>query len=141
MMAKKACNAFLLSALVLTLAACSSDASKVETVNPNIYPTKYKQQIIATLRNLIDDPIHVRNGSISDPLLMPVGNDQRYAVCMRFTERDAQTGQYDTPDTRIAYFFGGDLNQLVKATDDQCAKAAYKPFPEVEKMCLVKHCP
>jgi hypothetical protein len=141
MMARKACNAFLLSVLMLTLGACSSDSNKVETVNPNIYPTKYKQQIIATLRNLLDDPTHVRNGSISDPLLMPVGNDQRYAVCMRFTERDVQSGQYDVSDTRIAYFFGGDLNQLVKAKDDQCAKAAYKPFPEVEKMCLVAHCP
>ena len=37
---------------------------------------------------------------------------------------------------RIAYFYGGHLNQLVEATKEQCGNAAYKPFPELEKLCL-----
>ena len=37
---------------------------------------------------------------------------------------------------RIAYFFGGHLNQLIEASTEQCGNAAYKPFPELEKLCL-----
>lgn len=139
-MAKKASNAFLLSALVLMLAACSSDSGKVETVDPNIYPAKYKQEIVATLRNILSDPTNVRNGLISEPVLAQVGQERRYTVCVRLTERDPSTRLYGEPDTRIAYFYGGTLNQLVIAKDDQCANAAYKPFPEVEKLCLVEKC-
>ena len=138
-MARNGLGAGVIAALALALAACSSN-SKVVTVNPNIYPAKYKQEIIATLRSVLNDPTHVRNALISDPALTPVGNEQRYAACVRLTERDPYTQQYAGPKTRIAYFFGGSLNQFVTATDDQCAKAAYKPFPEAEKLCLVAKC-
>jgi len=60
---------------------------------------------------------------------------------VRYSERNLQTQQYGKPETRIAYFYAGDLNQLVAAKDDQCVNAAYKPFPEVEKLCLVEKCP
>lgn len=139
-MIRKAAGTILFSALVLALAACSSDYTKTPPVNPNIYPTRYKQQIIATLRNILSDPTHVRNGMISDPVLAPIGNDQRYVSCVRFSERDFQTKQYGEPDTRVAYFYGGELNQLVKAEGEQCAQANYKPFPEVERLCLAKKC-
>ena len=140
-MARNAAGVSLLSVLMLALAACSSDYSKVETVNPNIYPAKYKQEIITTLRNDLSDPTHVRNGLISEPALVTVNKEPRYVVCVRFTERDPSTGIYGKPDTRIAYFYGGTLNQLVSAKEDQCASAAFKPFPQVEKMCLAKQCP
>ena len=140
-MARMTACAGLLSVAVLALAACSSDSDKGPIVNPNIYPAKYKQEIIATLTHLLSDPTHVRNGLISDPALVPVNKEPRYVVCVRFTERDPSTGLYGEPDTRIAYFYAGTLNQFVKATDNQCATAAYKPFHEVEKMCLVEHCP
>lgn len=140
-MLRNAAGASLLSVLMLAVAACSSDSDKAPAVDPNLYPTKYKQQIVTTLRNLLSDPTHVRNGLISDPVLTRVNQDQRYTACVRFTERDFQTGQYGEPETRIAYFYGGELNQLVKAKDDQCVNAAYKPFPEVEKLCLVEKCP
>ncbi len=139
-MLRNAAGASLLSILMLAVAACSSDYNKGSAVNPNLYPTKYKQQIVATLRRILSDPTHVRNGLISDPVLTVVGKDQRYTACVRLTERDYQTRQYGEPDTRIAYFYGGELNQLVKAKDDQCVNAAYKPFPEVEKLCLVEKC-
>ena len=139
-MTKNVAGAFLLVGLGLILAACSSDYDKTPVVNPNIYPAQYKQQIVATLRNILSDPTHVRNGMISDPVLTSVDNDQRYVACVRFTERDLQTKQYGEPDTRIAYFYGGQLNQLVKAKDDQCVNANYRPFPEVEKLCLANKC-
>ena len=139
-MLRNAAGASFLSVLMLAVAACSSDSSKAPAVDPNLYPTKYKQQIIATLRSVLSDPTHVRNGLISDPVLTTVNKDQRYTACVRFTERDFRTQQYGEPETRIAYFYAGELNQLVKARDDQCVNAAYRPFPEVEKLCLVEKC-
>jgi hypothetical protein len=135
-----ATKAALFAAIVVPLAACSSVGGKLEQVNPNIYPTAYKPEIVNTLRQTLADPVHVRGGLISEPALSPVGKDQRYMACVRFQERDLYSKQYPAPEERIAYFYGGHLNQLVKATEDECAKAAYRPFPEVEKMCLAKKC-
>jgi hypothetical protein len=135
-----AARAALVAAFAITSAGCSSDGGKLEQVNPNVYPTAYKQEIINTLRQTLSDPVHVRGGLISEPALSPTGKDQRYTACVRFQERDIYSKQYPAPEDRIAYFYGGHLNQIVKATEDQCAKAAYRPFPEVEKMCLAKGC-
>ena len=55
---------------------------------------------------------------------------------MRATSARQYTGAKD----RIGYFFGGHLNQLVDATKEQCGNAAYKPFPELEKICLGTKC-
>jgi hypothetical protein len=41
---------------------------------------------------------------------------------------------------RVAVFYSGHLNQLVEATKEQCGNAAYKPFPELEKLCQAKKC-
>ena len=43
---------------------------------------------------------------------------------------------YEGSTDRIAYFYGGHLNQLIEASKEQCGNAAYKPFPELEKLCL-----
>ena len=40
----------------------------------------------------------------------------------------------------VIYFYAGDITQFVKATGDVCAGAAYKPFPEIEKICLGDKC-
>ena len=54
---------------------------------------------------------------------------------MRYNARDADT-HYRRRRDKIGYFYGGHLNQLVDATPQQCGNAAYKPFPELEKLCL-----
>jgi hypothetical protein len=87
----------------------------------------------------LEDPTNVRDAYISEPVLRRAGNDERYVVCVRSDSRDASrlyTGSKD----RIAYFYGGHLNQLVEATKEQCGNAAYKPFPELEKLCQAKKC-
>jgi hypothetical protein len=128
--------AIVLSGVVL--AACA-DTSKPKLVDPNIYPKDFKQEILDTLTNTLEDPTNVRGAFLSDPVLTPVENDQRYTVCVRYNGRDANR-QYKGSTDHIAYFFGGHLNQLVDATPEQCGKAAYKPFPELEKLCLAKKC-
>ena len=94
---------------------------------------------MTTLTNTLDDPTNVRDAYISEPTLRPAGKDERYVVCVRSNARNANK-QYIGSKDRIAYFYGGHLNQLVDATKGQCGNAAYKPFPELEKLCQARKC-
>ena len=127
----------LLAALATALAACTS--SKTPAVDPNAVPANYKQEILDALEHTLGDPTNVRDAFISDPALTPIGKEQRYTACVRYNARDASRRYMGSTD-RIAYFYGGHLNQLVEATKEQCGNAAYKPFPELEKLCLGQKC-
>lgn len=128
-------------ALTAALAACSSGDyfGKPKEVEPNIFPADYKKQITDTLTATLEDPTNVRGAFVTEPKLTQTGRDQRYTVCVRSDSRNANR-QYKGSKDRIAYFYGGNLNQLVDATPEQCANAAYKPFPELETLCLAKKC-
>jgi len=136
---------FLLVAMLLALGGCSSvgslfGSSKNEpVVDPNLFPANYKQEILDTMRTTLVEPSNVRDAFITDPVLAPVGGEQRYIVCVRANARNAAL-QYQGPKDRIGYFYGGHLNQLVDATPEQCARAPYKPFPELEHLCQAKSC-
>jgi len=130
-------NLLLIAFIGSVFAACSS--SKPVAVDPNLFPNNYKAEILATLTRTLADPTNVRDAFISDPVLTPVGNDQRYSACVRYNARDAGR-QYMGSVDRIAYFYGGHLNQLVIATKEQCGNAAFKPFPELEKLCQATKC-
>ena len=125
----------------LALAGCGSSdyLGKPKEVDPNVVPADYKNEIINTLKSVLIDPTNIRDASISDPALAPVGKDQRYVVCVRLNSRGYHREYLGSKD-RIAYFYGGHLNQLVDASKEQCGNAAYKPFPEAEKLCLGKSC-
>ena len=128
-------------AFALALAGCGANdyLGKPKEVEPNIVPTDYKKVIMDTLQHTLTDPTNVRDAFISEPVLGAVGRDQRYLVCVRSNSRGFQR-EYTGSKDRVAYFFGGHLNQLIDATKEQCGNAAYKPFPELEKMCLGKSC-
>jgi hypothetical protein len=126
----------LMASGVWLLAACSTTPPPVD---PNLFPTDYKKEVLNTLNNTLPDPNAVRGAFISPPVLTQVGKDQRYAACVRYNARDASE-QYAGTTDRIAYFFGGHLNQLVEATKEQCGNAAYQPFPELEKLCRGTGC-
>ena len=128
----------LLSAVALSAAACSS-SSKAPEENPNTFPANYKDEILLTMTNSLEDPTNVRDAYITEPILRRAGNDERYVVCVRSDSRNANK-HYTGSKDRIACFYAGRLNQLVEATKDQCANAAYKPFPELEKLCQAKKC-
>jgi hypothetical protein len=138
MMAIRTASLCLLLVFTFGLAACSSSSKEPEE-NPNTFPSKYKDEVLNTMTGLLDDPTNVRDAYISDPVLRPVGKDERYIVCVRSNSRDASR-QYTGSKDRIGYFYGGHLNQLIDATKEQCANAAYKPFPELEKLCLARKC-
>jgi hypothetical protein len=137
-MSQSAGNWFVVAALAVALAACSSDKKK-DDVDPNLFPANYKNEILDTMTTLLVDPTNVRDAFISEPALGPVGTDRRYTVCVRSNSRNGARHYLGSTD-RIAYFYGGHLNQLVEATKEQCGNAAYKPFPELEKLCQAKKC-
>jgi hypothetical protein len=130
-------NWFLIAIVAGALAGCSS--SKQSEADPNIFPAKYKEEILSTLLETLTDSTNVRGAYISDPAVSMVAKDQRYTVCVRYNARNASR-QYEGSTDRIAYFYGGHLNQLVAASKEQCGNAAYKPFTELEKFCLAKKC-
>ena len=128
----------LLSAMVIALAACTGP-KEVEP-EPNVLPANYKQEILDTMMRVLEDPTNVKDAFVTDPFLSvaPGGRDPRYIVCMKYNPRVNR--QYAGSRERLATFFNGRLNQLVETGLEQCAKAAYKPFPELEKLCLAKKC-
>jgi hypothetical protein len=128
-----------LSVLAVALAACSGNSKKVDNVDPNVFPTDYKREIFVTLTKKLDDPTGVRDTGITEPMLRQAGQEQRYMVCVRTNSRNAMR-LYTGVKERVAYFYGGHLNQLVDATEGQCANVNYQPWPELEKYCLSKSC-
>lgn len=128
----------LLMGFGLALAGCSSDSSTKEE-DPNVFPKDYRNEVLATLTGLLEDPTKVRDAGITEPTLRPAGREQRYSVCVRSNSRNGAR-HYEGVKERIAYFYGGHLNQFVDADKGQCAGAAYKPWPELEKYCLAKNC-
>jgi len=123
----------------MSLLACSSGSKKEPEENPNVFPSDYKNEILNTMTNLLDDPTNVRNAYISEPALRAASKEQRYVVCVRSDSRDSAR-QYTGIKDHVAIFYGGHLTQLIDATKEQCGNAAYRPFPELEKLCQAKKC-
>src|SRR5262245_21289424 len=127
----------LLILAALGLAGCAGDPAKVEE---NVFPTDYKKIILNIVTNYQSpDPTNIREAGITDPVLRPVDNVTRYMVCVRFNPRNEKR-EYAGITERIAYFYQGHITQFVQASRDQCSWAQYKPFPELEKICLGDKC-
>jgi hypothetical protein len=138
----------------LLLAACSSSPSPLSSfsfgakeppaVDENAVPAKYRDAILTLVKTTQSfDPTNIREAVISEPVLKPVPaagpGVSRYVVCTRFNPRNSNR-QYSGATEYVAYFFGGELNQFVKATGGVCTGVAYAPFPELEKICLAEKC-
>ena len=138
-MMRIAANACLLSTLAVSLIGCSGSSSKQPEENPNVFPADYKNEILLTMTNTLEDPTNIRDAFISEPALRQAGKEERYVVCVRSDSRNANRNYTGSKD-RFGYFYAGHLNQLIDATKEQCGNAAYKPFPELEKLCQAKKC-
>lgn len=139
-MGRSAASIFLLSAIAVALAGCLDD--KPSQPVANIYPAKYREEIIATLKINVfknNETTSVSNAFVSEPVLQQIGKEQHYVACVRYTARG--TAYNLTADaTRIGYFYGGHLNQLIEASKTDCANAVYKPFPELNEFCIGQRC-
>src|SRR5476649_177729 len=132
--AAKFCMSLMLG---LALAACASNDKNAD--DPNIFPAKYRQEVLDTLSSALPDITNIRDAFISEPVITPIGKAPRYTVCVRYNGRNANREYMGSKD-RIGIFYGGRINQLVEPEGDECVKAAYKPFPELEKLCLATKC-
>jgi hypothetical protein len=125
--------------VAVLVCACSQDMPSVLTVETNILPANYRAEILAYLRNYLNDPTGVRDAAIGEPELRTLpatqtaSATQRYMVCVRYNAKDS-TGKYQgSRDYQVA-FLSGRLDTLVPVRGEQCAKANWQPFPELEKL-------
>ena len=120
------------------LAGCAGvekDYSGPETqggASVNVFPEKYRAEILAYQRSYLNDPTGIRSAAISQPVLRKVGSVERYVVCVRFNAK-APSGSYTGVREYMAIFLAGKLDQM-GATREQCKDAAYEPFPELERL-------
>lgn len=128
---------FILTALGVVLAACSN--KKESVLVQNIRPAKYKDEVLQVFPQAVTDPTNVHDAAITEPMLNQNGPVHVYYVCVRANSRDANH-QYTGVKEYAGYFYDGHLGQFVDAPPGLCDKAAYQPFPELEKLCLGKKC-
>jgi hypothetical protein len=123
--------------LGLTLAACAGGEpvfSGRETTggqSVNIPPENYKGEVLAYLRNYLNDLSGIRNAGISVPAVRSIGTLERYASCVRFSARTP--GASPSGREYLVVFLAGKLDQMTPTTE-QCKDAAYQPFPELEQL-------
>jgi hypothetical protein len=122
-------NGGLAALLAITLGACAAQDIKVEE---NIFPTDYKPKIVERLALQVADRKSIRDAYIAEPALKPRGAFTRYIVCIRFDAKDGQ-GQYQGNKEFAAFYYQGQLTQIVDASREMCDGALYRPFPELEK--------
>jgi hypothetical protein len=96
------------------------------TVDANLYPANYRQQIATMLSTLLAARADYQNALIAAPALKPVADSPNlhYVVCLQFNDRTEHRN-------KVVIYLGGDPQQYVDATPEQCAGAAYAPFTEL----------
>jgi hypothetical protein len=128
--------------LCAVLAGCSGGSGVGSFLSANKAPDDSqppknpRKEIADLLSTSLEDPTNIKDAFITEPMKQPSG---LYYLCVKFNTRDANR-QYKGIEERVAYFHQGVLNQLVPAEPSQCAKAAYQPYPEITKLCLINKC-
>jgi len=125
--------------LACALGGCAAaEGPSLDTVRAaRIAPANYKAELLAYLRNFLNDPTNVRSASVSEPALGRFQGEERYFSCVRF---DAKTsyGRYRGSRDHLAVYFGGKLEHFVElrpgVDDDRCRTAEYRAFPELEQL-------
>ena len=126
---------------LLLLAACSTDVGpsaaelKAQWEAQNVFPQSYKQDLLAFLRTYLNDPSHIREAGVSQPVLKKAGPGDRYVACVRYTARK-QGGKYDGAKDGAAIYVSGKLDHFIDGKEAQpfCKDVAYAPFPELERL-------
>ena len=125
--------------LALALGGCAGiEGPSAETVQAaRTVPANYKAELLAYLRNFLNDPSNVRNAYVSQPVLGRIQGEERYLSCVRFDARNTYGGYRGSRD-HLAVFFGGKLEYFVELRpemrDERCRTATYEAFPELERL-------
>ena len=123
--------------VLAALAACIP--AKPPEIDPLAPPSDYRKQILNFMYKVLPDPSGMRDAAITELAVTPVGNVSLYTACVRFNPRKSRT-EYEGVQERFAIFHGGFLTPFIPAAAGQCAKAAWQPFPELEKLCFGERC-
>ena len=123
--------------IAMALAACAGERqfSGQETqggASVNVFPERYRAEILAYQRSYLNDPTGIRSAAISQPALRKVGSVERYVVCVRFDAK-GPGGAYTGVREQLVIFLAGKLDQM-GVTREHCKDAAYEPFPELERL-------
>jgi hypothetical protein len=109
------------------LAGCSSvgKPEQAASTDPNVFPANYRSALLGFLRRSLTNKSDYRGAMISEPAIKPVGQSQRYVVCVQFNPQSAIK-------TKAAVYLSGQMTQFIDAAPEQCADAAYQPFKELD---------
>jgi len=110
--------------LSVALAGCSSAKKDDAAVDPNTLPANYRIQISQFLAQSLTSRPDFRGALIAAPVLKPVGDSQRYVVCV-------QLNGGGVAKNKVAIYYAGQMSQFVDATPELCGDAAYTPFKEL----------
>jgi hypothetical protein len=96
-------------------------------VDSNTYPANYRRQIVVMLQTLLTNRADFIGTLIAPPTLKPVADSSypHYVVCLQFNDPEG-------PKTKVVIYLGGEPQQYIDATPEQCAGAAYQPFTELQ---------
>ena len=126
--------------LMLVLGGCSGNplapaapAAVATDDELNVYPANYKAEVLGAMHAYLNDPTGIRDAGISPPALKPVGDHPRYVVCVRFNAKKARN-VYAGAKVAAAMFLAGRLDHMLDAAHEQCAGAAFAPFPDLQKL-------
>lgn len=126
----------------VSLAGCASDVGptaaelKARWEAENVYPDGYKRDLLAFMRTYLNDPTRIRGAALSRPERKPLGQGERFVVCVRYTERK-DNGTYGAPKDGAATFVSARLDRFLDGaveTKALCKDAVLEPFPEMEKL-------
>ena len=122
----------------LVLAGCETPVGpspaelKADWDAQNVVPQNYKNDLMAFLRTYLNDPTHIRNASVSQPVLKKVGPGDRYIGCVRYNAR--VDGKYAGMKEGAAIYVSGKLDRFLdgpREAKELCKDAVYTPFPEL----------
>lgn len=141
--------------LLLMLAACASSddgPSQAELRSrwdaQNVYPQRYREEIVAFMHTYLNDPVGVRSAAVTQPRLKQVpGNPgERYLVCLRYSAR-GQGGAYGSAKDAVVTFVSGRFERFIdpqrgdlppeaafRIIRDLCKDTPYDAFPELQQL-------
>jgi hypothetical protein len=111
----------------------SKSAPPPAVTDPNVFPAKYRTEVVDFMRTWLNNPNNVKDAFITEPVLRPVAGVPHYIACVRYNPRGVDN-RYEGPQERYAIFLGGRLTQFLPENPSLCAGLPYQRFPELEAM-------
>lgn len=103
-----------------------------EKADPTLFPTQYKTAIVEFMRTWTENPGRVKDATIAQPVLRPVGNSQLYVTCVRY--KPWGTNQFLEERTITVLFLTGRVSQVLPEDPQICRGLSYQRYVELDQM-------